>query len=443
MTAPSGAPVYAIGGGAGFAGDRTDAAVRLAASGQVNAVGLECLAERTLIAALTARAADPQAGADPRLKRRLSPLLPYVQKNGCRIISNLGAANPSAAARKVAALARELDLGPLRIAAIEGDDVMRQLDQVRWQEQPAGRLIGAHAYIGAEMIAQAMDEGADIVITGRAADSALFAGPLLPHLDQRPEAVAMALTVGHLLECSGQVTGGNYERPGGGGLDAPALAQLGFPIAHVRRDGTADITVLDDDPGIVDRLTCTLQLLYEVHDPSRYITPDGVIDFTTTRIEEIGPRRVRVSGTGFRPAPQDLKVVGFAEEPGMIADVEMGLAGFGAHERALRAADVLRHRLSDWPQDDLRIDIVGIDSILGGASRPANATTNELRVHVSARCPDAEAAQIIEDEVYALTLSGPGGGGSLRSEKRRNIATVTGFIDRDAVPLSISWGTSR
>ncbi|WP_342641064.1 acyclic terpene utilization AtuA family protein [Rhodoligotrophos ferricapiens] len=443
MTAHAGAPVFSIGGGAGFAGDRTDAAVRLAASGEVNAIGLECLAERTLIAALTARAADPEAGADPRLRRRLSPLLPHVRRSGCRIISNLGAANPCSAARKVVALARELDVGSLRIAAIEGDDVMGQLDKVRWEEALPGRLIGAHAYIGSQMIARAIDEDADIVITGRAADSALFAGPLLPHLDQAPEAIAMALTVGHLLECSGQVTGGNYERPGGGGLDARSLADLGFPIAHVQRDGTAEITVLDHDPGIVDRLTCTLQLLYEVHDPSRYITPDGVVDFTTTRIEEIGPRRVRVSGTGFRPAPRDLKVVGFAEEPGMIADVEMGLAGSGAHERALRAADVLRYRLRDWPQEDLRIDIVGIDSILGGASRPANAAANELRVHVSARCPDVEAAQIIEDEVYALTLSGPGGGGSLRSEKRRNIATVTGFIDRDAVPLSLTWEASR
>lgn len=433
------APVFTIGCGAGFAGDRTDAAARLAASGVVDALSLECLAERTLIAALAARGQNPQAGADPRLRRRLTPLLPHVHSKGCRIISNLGAANPRAAAAQVAQLASALDCPPLKIAAIVGDDVLDRAERVQWDQPVTGRLIGAHAYIGSDAIATAVDQGADVVITGRAADSALFAGPLIPYLDGSDDALAMALTVGHLLECSGQVTGGNFEQPGGGGLDARSLANLGFPLAHVARNGTAEITLLDDAPGIVDRLTCTVQLLYEVHDPSRYITPDGVVDFTETRLEETGPRRVRVSGTKLRGKPKQLKVIGFAEEAGFIADVEIGYAGTGAQERALRAADVLRHRLADWPQDDIRIDIVGLNSILGGASMAANAAAPELRVHVSARCPDGETAQIIEDEVYALTLSGPGGGGSLRSERRRNIETVSGLIDRDLVPVGIEW----
>jgi hypothetical protein len=430
---------FTVAAGAGFAGDRIDPAVRLAESGVVDAICLECLAERTLIAALQARSENREAGADPRLRRRLSPLLPAAQRNRCRIVSNLGAANPAAAGRAIADLAHELGCGELRVAAIDGDDVMARAADIEWQDPVGGRLIGAHAYIGSDGIAAAIGDGADVVVTGRAADSALFAGALIPQLDGSDEALAGALAVGHLLECSGQLTGGNYEPPGGGGLSAAELAQLGFPLARVAPDGSAEISVLDSDPGIVDRLTCTVQLLYEVHDPTAYITPDGVLDFSTIRFEEIGPRTVRMTSATMRPKPAQLKVIGFVERPGMIADVEIGYAGTGAQERAMRAADVLRERLRDWPEDEIRIDLVGINAILGGASRKAAAPPSELRVHVSANCPDMMSAQIVEDEVYALTLSGPSGGASVRSERRRRIETISGLIDRALAHTTVHW----
>ena len=433
-------PVRRVGGGAGFAGDRIDPAVALAASGEVDAVVLECLAERTLVPGLRARRQNPEAGADPRLRRRLAPLLPAARKTGCRIISNLGAANPAAAARQIARLGAEVGAGRIRVAGVVGDDVARHRDAIAWERPIEGTLLGAHAYLGTEGLIEAIEGGADVVVTGRVADSALFAAELAPHLDGSEDAFANATMIGHLLECSGQITGGNFEAPGGDSLDGAGFARLGYPIARVARDGSAEIGILDGLPGRVDRLTCTLQLLYEVHDPAAYITPDAIVDFSQVLIEEIGPNRVRVSGARTVGRPERLKVSGFIERPGTLADVELSYAGTGALTRARHAADALRIRLEHFPEGALRIDLVGVDSVLGGASKADNAAPPEVRVHVSAVCDDEEDAQAIEDEIYTLTICGPAGGGSVRSERRPRIEVLDGFIDRSLVETAIVWG---
>ena len=287
-----------------------------------------------------------------------------------------------------------------------------------------------------------MNGGADVVVTGRVADSALFAAELLPFIDGSQDAFANAVMVGHLLECSGQITGGNFEAPGGGQLDAAGFAQLGYPFAEVARDGSAVIGILDGLPGRVDRLTCTLQLLYEVHDPSAYITPDLVVDFTGVVIEEVAPNRVRVSGAKPVGRPSRFKVSGFVERPGTLVDAELSYAGTGALTRAGHAADALRIRLGHMPEGALLIDLVGINSVLGGASRPLNAAPPEVRVHVSAACDNDDMAQAIEDEVYTLTICGPAGGGSVRSERRPRLDIVDGFIDRTLVPTTLEWVVS-
>ena len=436
---------YRIGSGAGFAGDRIDPAVALAASGQVDAVALECLAERTLVPAIKARADNPNAGFDTRLRRRLTPLLPAAAKTNCKIISNLGAANPVAAGQAIAELAKSLDVSGLRIAAVEGDDVMALANQVKWTKPLTGRLIGAHAYLGCVPMADALEAGADVVVTGRVADSALFAAPVRQFLNQDPSALAGALTVGHLLECGGQLTGGNYDTLGGpkpgNPLSAADFANLAYPLAHVYADGSADITVLEGAPAILDALTCTLQLLYEVHDPFRYITPDLTLDFSGIRFEQMGPQRIRMTGAKTSGPPPTLKVAGFMELPGFIADCEIGFAGTGAYERALRAADTLRLRLSDWSDEQLSIDLVGVNSVLRAGSLKMAAPA-EVRVHVSAKCMDADMAQVIEDEIYTLTLSGPAGGCSVRSERRNRIEILDGFIEPSLVKTNIRWSQS-
>lgn len=428
-----------IGCGAGFAGDRVEPAVALASSGRVDAVVLECLAERTLVPGLRARRVDPEAGADPRLRRRLAPLLPAARAKGCRVISNLGAANPAAAARRIAKLAGELGCGGMRVAGVIGDDVLRLREEIDWADPIEGDLLGAHAYLGTAALIEAIEGGADVVVTGRVADSALFAAELAPFVAADPEAFAGATAVGHLLECSGQISGGNFEAPGGDALSGADYAELGYPLAEVMQDGSAEITILDGMPGRVDRLTCTLQLLYEVHDPAAYITPDAIVDFTGMHLEEVGPNRVRVSGARSVGRPSRLKVSGFVERPGAVADVEIAYAGTRAFERASHAAEALRRRLGLVPEEDLRIDLVGIDSVLGGASKPTNTRPSELRVHVSAHCDDPELAQVIEDEVYTLTICGPCGGGSVRSERRPRLEIVDGYIDRERVRTSVVW----
>jgi hypothetical protein len=428
-----------VAGGAGFAGDRIEPAVALAASGRVDCVGLECLAERTIVAGLHARAADADAGFDPRLRRRLAPLLPEVAA-GCKLVTNLGSANPAAAARATAALARELGLAKLSVAAVLGDDVSARGGQVRWGREPGdGRWLGMHAYLGSDPIAEALAGGADIVITGRVADAALFAGPLLNQLDGTPDALAGAIAVGHLLECSGQVTGGNFEAPGRPAPSADSFARLGFPLAEVAADGSAVIGKLDGTGGQVDRLTCTLQLLYEVHDPSRYLTPDGIVDLSAVVLEPVGPDRVRVSGARHAGALDDYKVSGFRIAPGSTADVEISFAGTGALRRARTAAETLTLRLQGLGVERFGVDVVGEDSLLGRGSRPVRAEPPEARAHVSAACPDAELAQAVEDEVYALTLSGPSSGGGVRSERRPRVEVVDGLIAQAAVPTEIQW----
>ncbi len=435
-------PIGCIAAGAGFAGDRTDPAVALAASGLVDTVVLECLAERTLVPSIRARAENPEAGFDPRLKRRLTPLLPAAARHGCRIVSNLGAANPRAAGVAIAKLAASLGLTGTRVAAVQGDDVMHLREHIAWDRPIQGRLLGAHAYLGCVPLAQALDQGAQVVVTGRVADSALFAASTRRHLQPGEAALAGAIAVGHLLECAGQLTGGNYDPMPGSDparfLSAAEHAALGYPLAHVYADGTADITVLDGAPALLDAVTCTLQLLYEVHNPARYATPDLILDFTGIRFEQIGHNRVHMSGARSLGPPPTLKVAGFVDLPGFIADCEIGFAGTGAHERALRSADTLRLRLSAWAAEDIAIDVVGVDSMLRAGSLPGG-TPAELRVHVSARCADGEAAQVIEDEIYAMTLCGPAGGCSVRSEKRPRIEVLDGYIAPQLVQPEIIW----
>ena len=438
-------PVCVLGAGAGFAGDRIDPAVVLARSG-VDAVVLECLAERTLVPAIRARRDNPQAGYDPRLVRRLTPLLPVAREKGCRIVSNLGAANPVAAAERIARLARELGLPGLKVAAIVGDDVLDRAAQVRWVRDPGAPLLGAHAYLGCHPLADALAQGADVVVTGRVADSALFSAVARDRLEPGESALAGAIGVGHLLECGGHLTGGNYEPIAGAGLPPPLSAEqyarLGYPLARVMADGSAEIGLPSGTPGIVDALTCSLQLLYEVHDPSCYATPDLVVDFSGVRFEPVGENRVRMSGVRSKGPPPTLKVAGFVDRPGFIMDCEIALAGAGARERAEVMAQALRLRLGDWADADISIDLVGAGSVLRAGSQLLRGSIPELRVHVSARCSDGEQAQTIEDEVYAMTLSGPAGGSSVRSEKRPRIEVLDGFIEHALVPTQIVWSQS-
>ncbi len=251
MTATQPQRTVRIGAGAGYSGDRIEPAVELAEHGALDYLVFECLAERTIAIAQQARSKDPQLGYDPLLEARMKAVLPAAIRNGVRIISNMGAANPLAAARKTAEIARSLGLGDVKIAAVTGDDVLDVVQQGDFRFEESGesvasckeRLVSANAYLGAGAIVDALAAGAQIVLTGRVADPSLFVAPLIHEFGWRMDdwqTLGQATVVGHLLECAGQITGGYFADPGF--KDVAGLARLGFPIGEVAPDGTVVIT---------------------------------------------------------------------------------------------------------------------------------------------------------------------------------------------------------
>jgi len=330
-----------IGSGAGYSGDRIEPAVELCAKGDIQYLGFECLAERTIALAQQERMRNPAAGFDPLLEQRMSAVLEICKSKGIKIITNMGAANPGAAARKTAEIAKRLGVGRLSVAAVTGDDV---LDVCKQRDLPlleidgrmndlGNRIVSANAYLGAEPIAEALAAGADVVITGRVSDPALFLGPLIREFGWAMDdwdRLGRGTLAGHLLECAGQITGGYFADPGY--KDVADLGRLGFPIGEVSEDGNLLVTKVPGSGGVVTEATCKEQLLYEVHDPARYVQPDVVADFSHVTIEEVGRDTVRVQGGRGAPKTETLKVsVGYVD--GYVGEGQISYAGPGAPER--------------------------------------------------------------------------------------------------------------
>jgi acyclic terpene utilization AtuA family protein len=364
-----------IGSGAGYSGDRIEPAVELAEKGDIDYLVFECLGERTVALAQQARLKNPEAGYDPLLEERMRAVLPLCAAKGIRIVTNMGAANPEAGAKKTAEIARSLGLPSLKIAAIIGDDVLDAckagdlpiLEFAGSIKQLGNRLISANAYLGAEPMAQALRAGADVVITGRASDPALFLAPMIHAFGWAMDdwnLLGQGTVAGHLLECAGQITGGYFADPGY--KDIPDLARLGFPIGEVGEDGSLVVTKVKGSGGAVTAQTCREQLLYEVHDPTRYFQPDVVADFSHVSVEEIAPDRVRVSGGRGSKRTDTLKVsVGYVDS--FIGEGQISYAGPGALARGRLALDIVRERLklTGVAANELRFELIGVDSLHG------------------------------------------------------------------------------
>ncbi len=330
-----------IGSGAGFAGDRLDAALVLAERGELDFLTLECLAERTIALAQLRRRNDPATGYDPRLERRIIDLLLVLKPRGFRIVSNMGAANPLAAGEAIVAIAKRLAVA-VKVAVVTGDDVLALIDPDERALEDGlplaehGPLVSANAYLGADAIVPALATGADIVITGRVADPSLFVAPIATHhgwsLDDH-DRVARGIAVGHLLECAGQLCGGYFADPGR--KDVPDMAHLGFPFADVDADGRAMLAKVNGTGGAITLATVKEQLLYEVTDPHAYVTPDVVADFSTITLEATGRDRVAVTDARGHARPGRLKVsVGYLA--GFVGEGEIGYAGRNAMAAAVR-----------------------------------------------------------------------------------------------------------
>jgi hypothetical protein len=438
-----------IGSGAGFAGDRIEPAVELAEHGRLNYLGFECLAERTIALAQGEKLRDPDAGFDPLLVARMEAVLRPCAVNGVRIVTNMGAANPLGAARATAAVARRLGRSGLRIAAVTGDDV---LDQVRdgdlaLLERPGtvaslgDSIRSANAYMGADGIVTALRGGADLVITGRVGDPALFLAPLIHEFGWPADdwvALGRGTVVGHLLECAGQITGGYFADPGH--KDVPNLARLGFPIAEVAEDGSAVITKVAGSGGRITVATCKEQLLYELLDPAAYLQPDVTADFTGVRFTELAPDRIAVNGGAGRKRPDTLKVsVGYLDS--YVGEGQMSYAGPGAVARGRLALEIVRERLAltGVATTETRFELIGVDAAYQGSHPGPPPDLAEVRIRVVGRTESMAGAVRIGNEVESLYTNGPASGGGAWKSARQVVAVVSTLIGRDLVKPTVSY----
>ncbi len=435
-----------IGCAAGFSGDRTDGASAVVDTLIARGGGVlifETLAERTLALAQLARGQDPDAGYEPLLAELVAPVLARCLQHDIRIVSNFGAANPAGAARRILALAREQSLPAPRVAVIEGDALDSPRQRALLRERLGAEvydpldIVSATAYLGAEQIAQALQAGAQIVVAGRVSDPSLTLGPALAHfgwaLDDW-DRLGRATMAGHLLECGLQVTGGYFCVPGL--KDVPDLHAAGYPVLTLDADGQIEIGKADGTGGCVDLRTVKEQLLYEVHDPARYLTPDVVADISGATVEQCGPDRVRLSGVRGHRRPDELKV-NICHRGGWLAEAEISYAGLQAEARARLAGQIVKQRIGAALA--LRIDLIGVTSVLDddaghlAAERPAG-DARDVRLRVAASHADRAVAEKVLREVTALYTCGPAGGGGVRTSLRPRLNMISCLIPRDAVP---------
>jgi len=442
---------FLMGCGAGFSGDRVDApgpvVAHIARSGLPGAIMFETLAERTLALGHLARRSDPALGYEPLLDALVGPVLGQCLQAGIPIVGNFGAANPRGAGALLRQLAASAGLAVPRIAIVLGDDIAAGLDPNSLfsfdNEALDGTLVAANVYLGARQIAEALRAGAQIVVTGRVADPALALGPLVAHFGwawDDWDRLAAGTLAGHLLECGSQVTGGYFADPGM--KDVPYPEAIGFPIADVAADGTFVMTKPPGTGGLVSVRTVTEQLLYEVHDPAAYLTPDVVLDVTGVTLTSDGPDRVMVQGARGHPAPERLKAT-LSFEGDWLGEGEISYAGPNALARARMAADVLGRRL------DLRglvlrrrLDLLGtmavFDSDAGTMSRAAQDLP-EVRVRLAVSGSDRAPVEQAMQEVLALLCCGPAGGGGVRSQVRSRIRTASALVPRDRVLPTVEF----
>jgi len=432
-----------IGCGAGFSGDRIEPAIILAEKGELDYLVLECLAERTIALAQKRKMADPSKGYDPLLEKRITTLLPALVKNNTRLITNMGAANPIEAAKKIIEIARQQNV-KIKVAAITGDDVLTIIQQhaSSIHDLEYGKtiseynIISANAYIGADIIAEALQTNAQFIITGRVADPSLFLAPMMHEFGwdkNNFDLMGKGTVIGHLLECAGQVTGGYFAD--GVHKKISDLDKLGHPFADVFADGSAVISKVEGTGGTVNLQTAKEQLLYEVVNPNEYFTPDVIADFTTVHLKETGKDKVYVSGGSGKPRPVTYKAsVGY--KAFFLGEGEISYAGAAAYERAQLAGNIVHKRLRDR-FSDIRVDLIGVQS-MHKTTFDHSATPYEVRLRVAAKAQTAGDAALIGEEVEALYTNGPAGGGGARKYVNEVIGIVSTLIDRNTISPQVN-----
>ena len=428
-----------IGSGAGYAGDRLEPSLELIEKGNLDYISYECLAERTIAIGQQAKLKDPTKGYNGLLEHRMEKALPLCWEHKVKLITNMGSANPQAAAKKCVEIARKHGLSGMKIACVTGDDLLPVIDKYMdtevWEtHEPLsklpGEIVSANAYMGVEGILKALDLGADVVITGRVSDPAIFMAPIIHEfgwsLDDWDK-LGKGTMVGHLLECGGQVTGGYFAEPGK--KDVPGVGHLGFPIIEISEDGSFFVTKVPEAGGMVTVETCSEQIVYEIHDPENYFTPDVVANFKQVKFTQTAKDVVKVEGATGKEKTQTFKCsIGYRDC--FIGDGEISYGGPGCVNRAKLALEILKERLELVAPnvfDELKFDIIGCNSLYWNPDFKYSEEPSEVRVRVAGRAKTKAEADIIANEVEALYTNGPAGGcGAVK--RTRDIVSVASIL---------------
>lgn len=442
-----------VGAGSAWWGDRIEPARLNAEQGNLDYLCFETMAEATISAAQVRKRRDPSfPGYDTYLDDRMQAVLPACLKRGTKIVTNQGWINPDGAAERIVHWLRQLGAKDVKVASVNGslitDRVLQLTDKILENGYPtstlAGSLVSAEVYLGAEPIVAALKQGAHIVVSGRVADPSIFMAPMMYEfgwdaLDHMH--LGRGNGLGHLLECGAQVTGGYFADPGF--KDVPEPWNLAFPIVEVEADGSAVVTKVAGTGGAVNMMTVKEQLLYEVHDPANYLTPDVVVDFTTANLEQIGPDRVRVTNLSGKPRTPTLKVsIGCTE--GFIGEDMFFYAGPGALRRAQLAKKILeeRFRIVKLDAEEIRIDFLGLNAIHGAMTPKDAPEPYEIAVRVAARTRTREEAVKVGREVDGMAVSGVGMTGKRvphQDRTREIIGVWSSLVPREKVVPSINF----
>lgn len=441
-----------IGGGQGFWGDLYNAPVNILRNDDVNYICCDYLAELTLSIMQKQKQRNSEKGYAQDFIKLLKELAPLLYQKKVKIITNAGGMNIPSAIKAAKDVIKSLGL-KLKIGYVNGDDILSNIPELRRQGIEMNNIdsgenidsilpciVNANVYYGHEPIVECLEAGADIIILGRATDTSLFLSPLIYEFGWKSnewDSLATGILCGHLLECGGQVTGGNYDYDW---RSVPNPENLGYPIAEVSNSGELIVTKTKNLGGLVTTQSVKEQLLYEIHDPHGYVTPDVVADFSNITVDQVGKDRVLVSNVKGKPKPEKLKVcVGYADGYRNIAYLPYSWPD--AFDKAQAAAEILKKRLknNNLVADDIRIDYLGLNSLHSSLAHTLKEEPNEVVLRFAIKTKTKQEAGKLSQEIPPLILNGPPAscffGG--RSKPTEIFALWPALIPRDAVNLNV------
>lgn len=442
-----------IGSGSGFWGDNLDPAIEIAKHGDVQYLAYDFQGEPTIPILQKMRQKNPDAGFVPSVRAVVRGVLPICLEKGIKILTNAGGANPQACADSIIAAAKEIGITKLKVGVVTTNDIQAKVEElldkgVAFANLDTGdedlgrvrdRLVGSYVYSGAYGYVEALEAGCDIIVSDRATDDAAILAPLVYEFGWKWDEwdkLAIGILAGHLIECGAACSGGITSL----WQEVPEPWNIGYPIAEVNEKGELFITKVDGTGGLINRVTLTEHLLYEVHDPGNYLMPEVITDFTHVEMEEVAKNRVKVWGAKGKPAPATLKV-GLAYTDGFIGEAETAVTWPNAVAKARRSIEIIRKRFEmvNLKAEEVRFDMIGVDSCHWTAAPEPDPDINEVRIRVAAKCAERSEAGKVAREAVMLMGTGPiGSTGQLATPAPREVfALWPTLIAREEVVQSV------